>query len=206
MVFSDADVVDENLSPLDRRMWDEVSFDAHKKKLVQLGRAIEVLITGWTVTGATMAFRSQFVKLALPVPDGIAMIHDGWIALAIAAVADVVLIEEPLIKYRQHARQQIGAPARERDETEKGGRLQAFETAIRRRNTSADLYKTLVTLEERLTSTGSTLRHPERAFVYRRLFFSSERSRELAAAAAEPSAQNLARATDPALSRIRKRF
>ena len=47
LVFSDADVVDENLSPLNRRMWDEVNFDAHKRKLVQLGRAIEVLITGW---------------------------------------------------------------------------------------------------------------------------------------------------------------
>ena len=92
-------------------MWDEVGFDAHKRKLVRLGRALEVLITGWTVTGATMAFRSKFVKLSLPIPDGIAMIHDGWIALTIAAVADVVMIEEPLIKYRQHGQQQIGAPS-----------------------------------------------------------------------------------------------
>ncbi len=32
LVFSDAEIVDENLKPLDRRMWDEVGFDAHKKK------------------------------------------------------------------------------------------------------------------------------------------------------------------------------
>jgi glycosyltransferase involved in cell wall biosynthesis len=154
LVFSDAEVVDEDLKSLDRRMWEEVKFDAHKKNLVKLGRALEVLITGWTVTGATMAFQSRFVKLALPIPEGIAMIHDGWIALAVSSVADVVVIEEPLIKYRQHARQQIGAPARTQA-TETGGRVRAFETAFRRRNANADLYKTLATLEERLSAQRS---------------------------------------------------
>src|SRR5687768_1581675 len=98
LVFSDAEIVGENLKPLERRMWDELGFDEHKRKLVRSGRALEVLITGWTVTGATMAFRSDFVKLSLPVPDGIAIIHDGWIALTVAAVAEVVMIEQPLIK------------------------------------------------------------------------------------------------------------
>jgi glycosyltransferase involved in cell wall biosynthesis len=152
LVFSDAEIVDENLTPLGRRMWDEVGFDAHKRKLVSQGRALEVLITGWTVTGATMAFRSRFAKLFLPIPDGIAMIHDGWIALTIAAVAGVSMIEEPLIKYRQHGGQQIGAPARTR-ETAKQADLM---TRFRRRNSSADLYKILATLEERLLAQSSS--------------------------------------------------
>src|SRR6185369_3346625 len=144
MVFSDAAIVDEKLNPLNRRMWDEVGFDAHKRKLVKSGRALEVLITGWTVTGATMAFRSRFVKLSLPIPDEIAMIHDGWIALTIAAVADVVAVDKPLIQYRQHAQQQIGAPARKEAASELRG-MQAIETAFRRRNSSADLHKILET-------------------------------------------------------------
>jgi len=149
LVFSDADVVDENLKPLNRRMWDEVGFDIHKRKLVQMGRALEVLITGWTVTGATMAFRSRFVKLSLPIPDEIAMIHDGWIALTIAAVADVVALDDPLVHYRQHARQQIGAPARK--EAAPGLRgTQGIETAFHRRSSSAELHKILETLEARL--------------------------------------------------------
>jgi hypothetical protein len=156
LVFSDAEIVDENLKSLDRRMWDAIGFDAHKRKLVSTGKALEVLITGWTVTGATMAFRSEFVKLALPVPGGIAMIHDGWIALTIAAVAKVVIIEEPLIKYRQHAKQQIGAPTRVQKATDHPGRMQAFETALQRRNSSADLNKILATLEERLLSHASS--------------------------------------------------
>jgi glycosyltransferase involved in cell wall biosynthesis len=149
IVFSDAAIVDEDLRPLNRRMWDEVGFDADKRKLVRTGRALEVLITGWTVTGATMAFRSRFVKLSLPIPDGIAMIHDGWIALTIAAVADVVALDEPLIEYRQHAQQQIGAPGRKETASQK------IETAFRRRNNSADLQKILEMLEARLMAQAS---------------------------------------------------
>ena len=149
LVFSDAELVDENLKPLNRRMWNEIGFNAHKKKLLRNGRTLDVLVTGWTVTGATMAFRSRFVNICLPVPNSIAMIHDGWIALAIASVASVVAIEEPLIQYRQHARQQIGAP--ERVEQDPGPRgLEKFETAFKRQNNSADLYRILETLEERL--------------------------------------------------------
>lgn len=149
LVFSDAAIVDENLQPLNRRMWDEVGFNSHKRKLVRTGRALEVLITGWTVTGATMAFRSSFVKLSLPIPDGIAMIHDGWIALTIAAVADVIAVDEPLIQYRQHAQQQIGAPTRKETDPELHG-VQAIEAAFRRHNSSVDLHKILETLETRL--------------------------------------------------------
>ncbi len=148
LVFSDAEIVDENLNPLNRRMWKEVGFDAHKRKLVRTGRALEVLITGWTVTGATMAFRSNFTKLSLPIPNEIAMIHDGWIALTTAAVAKVVMIDEPLIKYRQHEQQQIGAPTRTQASTNRGG----IEAALRRRNSSADLHEILTTLAERLSA------------------------------------------------------
>jgi hypothetical protein len=151
LVFSDAELVDEHLNPLGHTMWNAIAFDAHKRRLVRYGRALEVLITGWTVTGATMAFRSRFVKLSLPIPEGIAMIHDGWIALTIAAVANVVVLDEPLIKYRQHGKQQIGAPALAEAAREPLG-MDAIETAFRRRNSSADLHKILATLEKRLSA------------------------------------------------------
>jgi glycosyltransferase involved in cell wall biosynthesis len=150
LVFSDAEIVDEQLNPLGRRMWDEVGFDSHKKKLVALGRALDVLITGWTVSGATMAFRSEYAKLSLPIPTTIPMIHDGWIALTVAAVSDVAIIDEPLIKYRQHQRQQIGAPAR----VQKAQPASARE-ALKRRNSSAELQSILDTLHDRLTTQGN---------------------------------------------------
>lgn len=149
LVFSDAEIVDGNLNPLNRRMWDEVGFDAHKRKLVAHGRALEVLVMGWTVTGATMAFRSEYKKLSLPFPAGIQMIHDGWIALTVAAIADVVAIDEPLIQYRQHERQQIGAPAR----GPKAPPATALE-ALKRSNSSSELHNILETLERRLLAHG----------------------------------------------------
>jgi glycosyltransferase involved in cell wall biosynthesis len=145
LVFSDAEVVDETLNPLGRRMWDEVGFDSHKRKLIANGRAPEVLITGWTVTGATMAFRSQYRSLSLPIPINIQMIHDAWIALTVACVADVVAIDEALIKYRQHERQQIGAPTR----LLKAPQSTALE-ALKRRNPNTTLHSILKTLEQRL--------------------------------------------------------
>ena len=151
VVFSDAEIVDKDLTPLGKRMWDEVGFDAHKQKLIRSGRSLEVLIYGWTVTGATMAYRSNFARLALPIPTNIAMIHDGWIALTIAAVAEVAFIAEPLVQYRQHERQQIGAPKRQLTSQPQRG-LQGFETALRRRNSTSELHAILSALEERLTA------------------------------------------------------
>ena len=150
LVISDAEVVDEHLNPLDRRMWEDVGFDSHKRKLVAQGRALEVLITGWTVSGATMAFRSRYAKLALPIPTNIPMIHDGWIALTVAAVSDVAMIDEPLIKYRQHQRQQIGAP------TQKTQKQPSAREALKQRNSSADLQTILDTLHDRLSTAGNS--------------------------------------------------
>ncbi|MDT5156647.1 MAG: hypothetical protein QOC99_2943 [Acidobacteriota bacterium] len=114
LVFTDAEIVDEALRPLGERLWERVGFDRRMRRLVGGGRALDVLLPGWTVTGATMAFRSEFRPLVLDIPDNLAMIHDGWVALVVAAVAGVAFIDEPLIKYRQHSRQQIGAPKKKK--------------------------------------------------------------------------------------------
>lgn len=146
LVFSDAEIVDGKLNSLNRRMWNEVGFDTHKRKLITQGRALDVLITGWIVTGATMAFRSEYKNLALPIPTNIQMIHDGWIALTVASVANVVALDDPLIKYRQHERQQVGAP----DRLSKQVQVTKRE-ALKRRNPNAELHKILETLEQRLS-------------------------------------------------------
>ena len=145
LVFSDAEIVDEKLNPLGRQMWEELGFDTHRRKLVANGRALDVVINGWTVTGATMAFRADYKSLAIPIPTNIQMIHDGWIALTVAAVADVVMIDEPLIKYRQHEGQQIGAPTR----VPKAPAVTTVET-LKRRNSTTALHTILETLEQRL--------------------------------------------------------
>ncbi len=133
LVFTDGEVVDEHLRPLGYRLWESVGFDEVHRRLVRTGRVLDLLLPGWTVTGATMAFRASFKDLVLEIPTDIPLIHDGWIALLIASVAEVSFIEEPLIKYRQHARQQIGAKEKKTDENGAVG-LSGVKEAMRRTN------------------------------------------------------------------------
>ena len=127
LVSTDAEVVDEDLKPVGCRLWESIGFNRTRRRLVRNGRVLDVLLPGWTVTGATMAFRANFKNLVLDIPTNLPLIHDGWIALLIALVADVSFIEERLIKYRQHSRQQIGARERK---PESG--LRDLKKAIRR--------------------------------------------------------------------------
>jgi glycosyltransferase involved in cell wall biosynthesis len=108
LVFTDAEVVDEHLRPLGHLLFPAFGFTPKRQKMVTSGKAFAVLLTQNIVTGATMAFRAHLRSLILPIPTAFPLIHDGWIALIIAAVTDLIFINQPLIKYRQHAHQQMG--------------------------------------------------------------------------------------------------
>jgi glycosyltransferase involved in cell wall biosynthesis len=125
LVFSDAALVDAAARPLGRRLWEVVGGTRAARQLRRRDRAFRLLLPGWTVTGATMAFRAKFRPLVLPIPADIAMIHNGWIALMISTVARVHFIDEPLMLYRQHGAQQIGARRKERDARSPGAAMRA---------------------------------------------------------------------------------
>jgi len=107
IVFSDAEIVDELLRPLGYRLWQAKGFSPAEQKKITQGRSLEVLLKHNIVTGAAAAFRAKFRELFLPIPAS--WVHDAWIALIIAVYADLDAIYDPLIKYRQHSNQQIGA-------------------------------------------------------------------------------------------------
>lgn len=107
LVFTDAEVVDLDLHSMGSNLWDW-TFSRKEQELFNAGRPFEVLMKRNVVTGATMAFRSRFRELILPFHTDTRLIHDGWIALIIAAVAEIVALPERLIKYRQHSTQQLG--------------------------------------------------------------------------------------------------
>lgn len=106
VVFTDAEVVDEELRPLGYSLWVAADFDGRKRQRARRGRLFEVLLWRNVVTGATMALRARVREVVLPIPDG--WVHDGWIALVAAATGRVAMLEQPLIKYRQHVENQIG--------------------------------------------------------------------------------------------------
>ncbi len=153
LVFSDAELVDAALQPLGRRLWATVGGAEARRKLRHRAQAFNLLLPGWTVTGATMAFRAEYRSLVLPIPADIAMIHDGWIALLISAVARVRLIEEPLLLYRQHAAQQIGAQVKAQADA-------SVRSAMRRTASYADALVIIEQARERLLLKGGDAAAP----------------------------------------------
>jgi len=109
LVFSDAEIVDENLQPLGYALWDSVGFKNSERDLIRMGKAFDLFLIHMFVYGATLAFRARFKSLIVPIPNDAVDAHDSWIALLISAVADVGYIPEKLIKYRQHSAQQFGS-------------------------------------------------------------------------------------------------
>lgn len=110
LVFSDAALVDENLSPLGRTLWECLPFPPEKQARLRSPDAFSILLGSNVVTGATAMFRSEYKEFISPIPSHIPVGHDGWIALVISALADIEPLDKPLIDYRQHPNQQIGAP------------------------------------------------------------------------------------------------
>lgn len=109
LVFTDAEVVDENLQPAGYSLWQKLGFSRRESEQLQRGGGFDALLQGATVTGATAAFRSRFKPLVLPFPTDLNVIHDAWISMLVTAVSRVLPVEDRLIKYRQHASQQVGA-------------------------------------------------------------------------------------------------
>src|SRR5258706_735236 len=106
LVFSDAEIVDEHLVELGG-LW--TNFDDAGRTDIEKQNVFKAFLRRNLVTGSTFAFRPNLRRLVIPIPTDKIFQHDAWIALIIAAVARVTFISEPLIKYRQHPGQQIGA-------------------------------------------------------------------------------------------------
>jgi len=120
LVFGDGVVVNSELSDTGVRLWD-LTFPLSARRLFAEDKALAALSRYNVITGATMAFRARFRSLFLPIPEVESLLHDGWISLIIAGHAKLAMLPEPIIKYRRHARQQVGLPG-----------LQTYEAIIPR--------------------------------------------------------------------------
>jgi glycosyltransferase involved in cell wall biosynthesis len=105
-VFSDAELIDETSRLLEKSLWSSYRVTPRHQEKFENGHGLAALLNRDTVTGATMAFRSSFRQLILPIPPE--QLHDLWIAMLIAAVSHIAPIREMLVRYRQHGEQQIG--------------------------------------------------------------------------------------------------
>lgn len=148
LVFSDAELIDENSRSIGRTLWQSIGVRYRNQRLSQ-GQALTELLAGSTVTGATTAFRSRFKNLVLPIPDNLLVIHDGWLALMIGAVATISAVAEPLVEYRQHREQKVGARARIESNT-------GVRAALNRPNPYVETLAIVRTLRQRLEATSDS--------------------------------------------------
>ena len=108
-VFCDAELVDETLTPLKRHLWDAKpnNFSQMERRDFAHSSQFPHLLKKNMVTGACMMFRASLVPHIVPIPPS--WIHDYWIAAIAAALGRRgIVVDEPLVLYRQHQDQQIG--------------------------------------------------------------------------------------------------
>ena len=105
LVFSDADLIDDQGNAVGSTLWEASRFTEPVKHGI-LSQDYSLCLRLRFVTGATVMFRRERIERCLPVGD--TWIHDEWLAAATPLLAEVRPIDERLISYRRHAAQQIG--------------------------------------------------------------------------------------------------
>jgi len=107
-VISDAIVVDDTLTPFDYTLWNYRKFTKYWQNQFEKGNELDVFLRLTITTGMVTAIRARLRHFGPPIPNSIN--HDAWY-IPLAAIYNYhgALIKEPLVKYRQHAKQQYGA-------------------------------------------------------------------------------------------------
>ena len=107
--FSDAYLIGANGEGLRGSLWKRLGFRAAEFEQLS-GGGLAPLLKRNVATGTTMALRREVLRDLLPVPTGAR--HDAWIALSCAALGQLTPIKEPLVEYRLHSSNLVGAPRR----------------------------------------------------------------------------------------------
>lgn len=107
LVHTDARLVDAEGASLGVTLLEALEVTAAERAGLVAGDALPVLLRRNLVTGATVMLRRSLLDAALPIPGE--WVHDEWLAAVAAATGRVRLVPEPLIDYRQHGANQIGA-------------------------------------------------------------------------------------------------
>lgn len=103
MAFCDSSVIDEQDRPV------SPSLTHAERRVLSFGLAS--LMARNCISGHAQLFRASLLDHAVPFPDGLCesgLNHDHWIALAASLTGPIRHLEEPLVRHRLHASNQIG--------------------------------------------------------------------------------------------------
>lgn len=101
LVHSDLEVVSDTLTLI------APSFTRYQGLETRRNQFCNLVISN-LVTGCTTLINEALALKACPVPKQ-AIMHDWWLALAAAAFGKLVFLDTPLVRYRQHDNNTIGA-------------------------------------------------------------------------------------------------
>jgi len=107
LLHSNARLVDESGDDMHCTLFDALQLTRRERALIHSGRAFDALLRRNLATGAMLAFRRSLLKEIAPFPPE--WVHDEWLAIIAAALGEVDCTEQPLVDYRQHDDNQIGA-------------------------------------------------------------------------------------------------
>lgn len=106
LVYSNLEVVDKDLNTIYNSYWKLKGLEKKVKKY----NNFEALYLNNFITGCTMLAKSEYIEKFLPLPkDSKYVLHDYWIALVMSQNCKIEYIDEALIKYRQHKKNNIGS-------------------------------------------------------------------------------------------------
>lgn len=107
-VFSNADIVDRNLKPLGYTLFEHAGIPTHLFKRIEQGQSRHIIVkSGFMIFGMTLVFRRQALEQVLPFPENTP--HDAWIPLVLSFTSEFAVVLEPLVMYRQHRSNMVGA-------------------------------------------------------------------------------------------------
>lgn len=110
-IYSDLWVADANGKSLGKRMSQQARWPQNVKVDYRF------LATDYRVTGAAFAFNKTARELFMRIPDNfipLINMHDSFFALIVSVCGKLVQIDEPLVRYRQHGTNLIGALRKKR--------------------------------------------------------------------------------------------
>lgn len=117
LVHTDLAVVDEQRELIASSFWDLRAFDVDQRK--------EAYLLTNVVSGCASMFNRAAASLAFPAPTE-AIQHDRWLALVCAWFGHIYALPQPLLFYRQHGSNQVGAELQAIPSTEITVRVNAW--------------------------------------------------------------------------------
>lgn len=107
LLHGNARLVDAEGRSLGGTLFEALDVSAKELEAIAGGVAFKVLLDRNLVTGATTLLRRRLLESAFPIPPH--WIHDEWLGMLAAALGGLDVEKEPLLDYRQHGANQIGA-------------------------------------------------------------------------------------------------